>query len=100
VYDVFMSYSESGANPGSTMELAFGDQGLQTRLEDTSNWDNPCYQYVGQIQISRAGIVPVRLSVVEKRGFWVMSMRLIRISRSESSTLQEQPLKAVHPATP
>lgn len=88
-YDVFLDYSQKGVRPGavgSLMELAVGDQKLQVRLQDTEDWENPCYQYCGQVQIRQAGGVPVNLSVIEKRGTDIMSVRLIRLIPSRATS--------------
>ena len=100
IYDAFLQYSEADAKQGSLMELAVGNQGLQARLEYTFDWENPCYHYLGQVQVSQAGVVPVNLRVLEKRGTWVASIRLIRFCRSKATEMEDPPHDATHPAVP
>lgn len=100
IFDVILEYSADEPNPGSLVEVAVGTQGVQTRLESTETLTNYSTKFLGQVQISQAGVTPVNLSVLEKRGKWVMNLRSISLRRSNQTVLQDPPMQAVHPAHP
>lgn len=99
IYNVIMEYGYGGAT-GSVVEVAIGDQGLHFHVVGTEGWENYATVYLGQVEIKRAGIIPVNLTVLERHGAWIMNLRAIRLVRTNATTLEEPAQRAVHPAVP
>jgi len=96
IYKVIMEYSVATAP--SKVEVAVGEQGLQANLEFTDTWKNFCTHYLGEVQIQKAGTIPVRLSSIENTGLWIMNLRMIRFIRTDAQVLEDPPQRAIHPA--
>jgi len=100
IFDVLLKYAVVGDGPGSRVEVAVGNQGVQCQLDPTPDLASYRTHFLGQVEISRAGVTPVNLSVLEKHGQLVMNFRSICLRRSESTHLEDPPTPAIHPALP
>jgi len=97
IYNVILVYALD--DKAGTVEVAVGDQGARGVLQWTESWENPCTQFLGQVQIRQAGEVAINLSSLEHDGKRVMKFRSIRLVRTNATELEDAPLRAIHPAT-
>jgi len=98
IYNVILEYAYAGKT-GSNVEVAVGEQGVQTQVVGTLGEENFASVFLAKVEIKQSGTVPVNLTVVQKHGSVIMNMRAIHLVRTEETTLQEPAQQAVHPAT-
>jgi len=100
IYNVILEYIAVAPKPGSLVEVAVGNQGAQGRLQSCENWNvkSACTLYLGQVKIDKAGEVPINVSVLDKKGEYVMDLRSVRLDPTGETIFRDLPKKAVHPA--
>ena len=99
IYNVIIEYGYADGS-GALMEVAVGDQAVRTEVMDTLGWENIATVLMGEIEIKKAGPVPVNLTVLKRNGYWIMNLRGLRLDRTSATSLQDPPSRAVHPAQP